>query len=117
MVTIPYANQAKTHCEGSKHREKCTQAGDKMIAKVVQARREATGTPRDHKVTFAASMEPPKSSGSRSSGPSKPATVEMVCAGAGCTGRVTYPVGDQRAVGRCGKCGLRQNPPTPVKYA
>ena len=117
LVTILYANQAKTHCEGTKHREKCTQAGDKMIARVVQARRETTGTPRDHKVTFTASREPPKSSGSRSSGSSKPPTVEMVCAAAGCNGRVTYQVGDQRAVGRCGKCGLRQNPPTPVKYA
>ncbi len=117
MALIPYKHQAKTHFEGSKHREKCAQAGDKLVSKAIQARKEVAGYSRDHKVTFAAPSDPHRSSGPRSSASSKPATVEMACAGAGCNGRVVYPAGDQRAVGRCGACGFKQNPPTPVKPA
>ncbi len=76
------------------------------------------GQPRDHKGSFAAPMEPPKSSISFKIERNWQASYcEMVCAAAGCNGRVSYQVGDKCAVGRCGKCGLRQNPPTPVEYA
>lgn len=124
-VSIPYTHQAKTHFEGLKHKAKCAEAGDKMVALAIQAR-EGRHPPRgEHKVSFKAVPPGAKDTdqGPRTPGAPRPqltrpksaslqATVEYPCAGANCKGRVIYQAGDPSAVGRCTSCNFKQIVPT-----
>ena len=124
-VTIPHPHQAKSHFEGLRHKTKCAEAGDRMIASAIQAREGRQPARGEHKVTFRAGAPGTKDTdqGPRTPGaprplqarpkPSNPqATVELPCAGANCKGRVIYQAGDPNAVGRCTSCHFKQTMPT-----
>ena len=123
QVRIPHSHQAVMHLEGAAHRAKIAAAGDKMIAKSLIEHRSSSQS--DYKVSFTAL---PPGAGGRThparrtspppararTSPAAQVTQELPCAGADCRGRVTFPVGDPNAKGRCKVCNFKQSLPVRV---
>jgi len=116
---LPNSWQVKEHCESRSHQGKCMKLGEAIVAKALDrsrterlealaAREAKDSSKRPSGLTHGhpASVGRPKAT---------PPLADFPCAGAKCGGRVSVPLGDPRAAGKCSKCGFSQVVPTNYK--